>query len=294
MGIRFDCPNGHKLNVKSFLAGKKGICPQCGAKFRIPESSTDAADDGSEADMGPPPDEGRPVVKAMDGAPPMEPKPGAKTTVAQQPKAATAPVTPVAAVPTGVPVGTVTPVTVTPVVPVGTAAQPATLADAVRAAAATAATAPAPAPAAAANDPIAEAPTAIWYVRPPSGGQYGPARGDLLRQWVNEGRVTPQSLVWREGWPDWKVASDVFPSLGGAAPEVSGGIPVDVGGSTRKTARYIAKKKSSNTVAIGGIVILVLVVIGLVVALAFVLSNTKTSATAARATAAVEVAAVPR
>jgi hypothetical protein len=224
----------------------------------------------------------------------MEPKPGAKTAVAQQPKAAAAPVTPVTAVPTGAPVGTVKPATVTPVVPVGTAAQPATLADAVRAAAATAATSPAPAPAAATNDPIAEAPTAIWYVRPPSGGQYGPARGDLLRQWVNEGRVTPQSLVWREGWPDWKVASDVFPSLGGAAPEVSGGIPVDVGGSTRKTARYIAKKKSSNTVAIGGIVILVLVVIGLVVALAFVLSNTKTSAMAARATAAVEVAAVPR
>jgi hypothetical protein len=273
MGIRFDCPNGHKLNVKSFLAGKKGICPQCGAKFRIPEASTDAADDGSEADMGPPPDEGRPIVKAMDGAPPMGSKPAPQAAAAPTKAAAPATVAPAAAVPTGVPVATVTPVTVTPVAPVGTAAQPATLADAVRAAAATAVVAPASAPAA--NDPIAEAPTAIWYVRPPSGGQYGPARGDLLRQWVNEGRVTPQSLVWREGWPDWKIASDVFPSLGGAAPAVTDGVPVDVGGSTRKTARYIAKKKSSNTLAIGGIVILVLVVIGLVVALAFVLSNTK-------------------
>lgn len=270
MGIRFDCPNGHKLNVKSFLAGKKGICPQCGAKFRIPEAST-ATDDGSEADMGPPPDEGRPAVQSMGGAPPQEPKPASKS-AASQPQNAPA-VAAVAAIPTGVPVGTVAAAAMTPVVPVGTAAQPATLADAVRAAAATAATAPAPA--AATNDPVAEAPTAIWYVRPPSGGQYGPARGDLLRQWVNEGRVTPQSLVWREGWPDWKVASDVFPSLGGSVAGVNEGVPVDVGGSTRKTARYIAKKKSSNTVAIGGIVILVLVVIGLVVALAFVLSNTK-------------------
>src|SRR3954454_10101863 len=36
MGIRFSCPNGHKLNVKTFLAGKRGVCPQCGAKFEIP------------------------------------------------------------------------------------------------------------------------------------------------------------------------------------------------------------------------------------------------------------------
>jgi hypothetical protein len=36
MGIRFSCPNGHKLNVKDNLAGKRGICPACGAKFVIP------------------------------------------------------------------------------------------------------------------------------------------------------------------------------------------------------------------------------------------------------------------
>lgn len=36
MGIRFSCPSGHKLNVKEFLAGKRGVCPQCGAKFVIP------------------------------------------------------------------------------------------------------------------------------------------------------------------------------------------------------------------------------------------------------------------
>lgn len=37
MGIRFQCPSGHKLHVKTFLAGKRGICPHCGAKFTIPE-----------------------------------------------------------------------------------------------------------------------------------------------------------------------------------------------------------------------------------------------------------------
>ena len=40
MGIRFYCPNGHKLNVKEKLAGKRGICPQCGVKLLIPRKST--------------------------------------------------------------------------------------------------------------------------------------------------------------------------------------------------------------------------------------------------------------
>jgi hypothetical protein len=43
MGIRFNCPNGHKLNVKEFLAGKRGVCPQCGAKFIIPTPAEGAA-----------------------------------------------------------------------------------------------------------------------------------------------------------------------------------------------------------------------------------------------------------
>ncbi len=40
MGIRFYCPNGHKLNVKVFQAGRKGICPRCGAGVEIPHEST--------------------------------------------------------------------------------------------------------------------------------------------------------------------------------------------------------------------------------------------------------------
>ncbi|QEG34041.1 DUF4339 domain-containing protein [Bythopirellula goksoeyrii] len=39
MGIRFFCPNGHKLNVKGFLAGKRGICPECDARFLVPMES---------------------------------------------------------------------------------------------------------------------------------------------------------------------------------------------------------------------------------------------------------------
>jgi hypothetical protein len=44
MGIKFTCPNGHKLNVKPFLAGKRAVCPKCGVKMRVPlESQTATA-----------------------------------------------------------------------------------------------------------------------------------------------------------------------------------------------------------------------------------------------------------
>jgi hypothetical protein len=37
MGIVAFCPAGHRIKVKDHLAGKKGICPTCGGRFRIPE-----------------------------------------------------------------------------------------------------------------------------------------------------------------------------------------------------------------------------------------------------------------
>jgi hypothetical protein len=65
------------------------------------------------------------------------------------------------------------------------------------------------------TDPFTEAPKAVWYVRPASGGQFGPANGEVMGTWVAEGRVSPDSLVWREGWRDWREAAAVFPQLGG-------------------------------------------------------------------------------
>ena len=39
MGIRFECPNGHQLHVKAFLAGERGICPECDVRFIVPAES---------------------------------------------------------------------------------------------------------------------------------------------------------------------------------------------------------------------------------------------------------------
>ena len=55
MGIRFYCPNGHKLNVKAFLAGKRGICPDCDVKFIVPSESGGTVGAIDENEPPPPP-----------------------------------------------------------------------------------------------------------------------------------------------------------------------------------------------------------------------------------------------
>lgn len=59
-------------------------------------------------------------------------------------------------------------------------------------------------------DDITSDPTAVWYVRRISGEQYGPAQSMLFWQWVQEGRVPPDSYVWKQGWLEWKSAKDWF------------------------------------------------------------------------------------
>lgn len=172
MGIRFPCPDcGAKLNVKSELAGKRGVCPKCQSKIQIPAESVDAgpADAPSPAAVAP------------------EPLPQIRT----QPASAPAPSAPA------------------PTAPV---------------------------------QPAAAAAASRWFVRPPSGGQFGPAAEALLRQWIGEGRITPDTLVWREGDPEWLKASAAFPELTAAVPTpptplVTGGtVPISAGVTLPKPA----------------------------------------------------------
>ena len=150
MGIRFTCPQGHRLHVKSFLAGKRGICPHCGARFDIPLTDTGRVD----AVFAP-----RHQSRRL--------QPGSSAIAIAQ------------GITTSVP--------------------------AVNGELSSAATATADAP--------AESEAASWYVRPTSGGQYGPIDDQLVRQWIRESRLAADSLVWRDDWPDWRRASDVFAEL---------------------------------------------------------------------------------
>ena len=129
------------------------------------------------------------------------------------------------------------------------------------------------------GDPISEAPNANWYVRPPSGGQYGPAKGDVLRKWIGEGRVTADSLIWRDGWDDWQTAGPLFPELtGGQAttpdPDAGGGMGVSPGGPGTKPRPSVPRRKKSNSsLAVAIVVILVLISFALIGVLIAVLAN---------------------
>ena len=171
MGIKFLCPNGHKLHVKAFLSGKKAICPKCGVRVVVPSDGQQVDDAQLEAD----------------------PASSAAEAVDLQPLTATA---------------------------VG-------LADSTHPASNAASAIASPA---ALIDPIDDAPSAVWYVRPATGGQFGPASGEIMRAWIVEGRVGASSLVWRAGWQEWRAASAIFPQLGSllASPGVSVGPPKSV------------------------------------------------------------------
>ncbi len=187
MGIRFYCPNGHKLNVKSFLAGMRGICPHCGARVNIPLQSTRP----SSKELR------RQRAQAAPGAPDHAPVAAeqARTEAEAEfearlalPSDADNRAAADASAPGNLP----------PQQSGGSTGGPA----------------PMPGPGVGqVPDPLEEAPDASWYVIPPTGGQYGPASASVMRTWLAEGRIGPDSLVWREGWPDWKEARHVFPQV---------------------------------------------------------------------------------
>jgi len=261
MGIRCYCPNGHKLNIKEFLAGRMGICPHCGVKFPIPKESTRAATKKRQGKKG----QREPTAQAIPlvenhvppaaegqtfGATPGDatPQPSAPVIIPQDPSA-TAPSTFVAAGP-----APATP-TVSPAVPATPLSRPAEPE---------------------APDPLTEAGDVVWYVRPASGGQFGPANAEVMRAWITEGRVAADSLVWREGWRDWQEAAEVFPQL---KPEPSpfaltgisapGQIP-SAGVSTEAAPSSLARprRRSTNSQAV---IITALILAVVVLAAVFIL-----------------------
>jgi hypothetical protein len=212
MGIRFACPHCQRqLNIKSFLAGKRGFCPHCSKKIRIPEEPEELQETPDEINIAaqqkpvrqgavqfraaPAEDDEAELARAAARAEQVPlrldediPVISQGTTVEAAPRRASSGSD---APPTGPPGKT----------KVGGATRTAHL------------------------DPIDEAPGALWYVRPASGGQYGPANGELLRRWIAEGRVPTTSYVWREGWSDWLPASDVLKRIQGGDMATAGNEP---------------------------------------------------------------------
>jgi hypothetical protein len=282
MGIRFLCATcGHKLNVKSFLAGKRGVCPQCGNGLDIPlesqitksSSITKPVSVGASVDSA----RGKEAVPVRDpiSTPAAADLPTSLPTVGAPEKAkkplSRQAVTSVADASTNATTSDCSPLAV-PMQPAQDrqSTQPATpVASPVEA------TPVEPAPV----DPIDEAPNAIWYIRPASGGQYGPARGEIMRKWMGEGRVSADSLVWREGWDDWSTAADVFPSLGaGITPPVSApagpaSFTAAATSPTSTSATIRPRRRNSAVLAVTVVSVLGLMCIALFVALILILMN---------------------
>jgi hypothetical protein len=127
-----------------------------------------------------------------------------------------------------------------------------------------------------AHDPLAQGAELVWYVRPPTGGQYGPARGEVMRRWIDEGRICPDCLVWREGWTEWLQAGHVFAGLDSGDPPYAAMLtppPVPSGKESTPDVREVARPRRRSSglgKSIAAILFLGLLVVALLVALILV------------------------
>lgn len=278
MGIRVTCPNCNKqLNVKSFLAGKRGVCPECKTKFDIPA--------GSEHNVVLEVEDVEPSLDLRHVERPREPAP------VYAPVAPQAPVFPQVA-PAAPYAGSAPPASY-PFPAAVPAAAVATVA-AVGLPAAGPVSPPMVAPyAAAPADPIAEAPHASWHICSATGERYGPVLGQVLRQWITERRLAADSLIWRDGWAQWQRADQVFvelspippvavvaaPMMVGIAPQAAmfpaaeASVPVDAFPSApvRPTFSRSYGRRSDNSMRTLVLVLLVLAVLILAPLLGYVL-----------------------
>lgn len=191
MGIVAFCPNGHRVKVKDELAGRKGICPTCSARFRIPRKGAELprAAAGDEWERPPPARvlsldplvaSTLPVACALDDA---------DTVDAIEPA-----MEPGDALPDFVPVSSGEddpgPVENPPDRPPG--GLPAAGSR----------------PAHAALD---ERPELAWCHAIRGGTPSTPLTAADMRAWLDSGAASTGHVVWRADWPEWRPLGEVFP-----------------------------------------------------------------------------------
>jgi hypothetical protein len=232
MGVRFACHAcGKRLNIKSELAGRRGICPACSVRFRIPIHDTETSTPVEHSDSNGSSDS---VITSN----------GESIAVSQ---AANSPVTSSMG-------GTATRSAPT------SQSQPQP--NSAQRSSRQAAPHPQPhTPAPQSLEQILGGSSATWYVRPPSGGQYGPADGPTLGQWISEGRVADTAMLWRDGWLDWRSAKQVLPIFNNNGSTANSASPTqsipprpiaDVNGSGMIAEQATATTEPSSELRTGG------------------------------------------
>jgi hypothetical protein len=204
MGIVAYCPSGHRMKVKDHLAGRKGICPTCGARFRIPLASMTAS---ARAAATLPPAASFPPVASFPAAAPIVAAPAAGL-----PTAAVASLDPADAV--GLPRVLLltepgTDIASRPDEP--PLVDPDPTADVVLESEA--------------DEPTdgAAADELFWFVAIPGGQPSAAMKDPEMRAWLDSGQATGGEVVWRSDWADWKPISAAFPETFPVQPPGAGG-----------------------------------------------------------------------
>ena len=59
-----------------------------------------------------------------------------------------------------------------------------------------------------ATDPLQVPAAGTWYVHLPTGKQLGPVGSSTVQEWLDQARIGVDTLVWREGWAEWRTVRD--------------------------------------------------------------------------------------
>lgn len=177
MGIVAYCPQGHRVKVKADLAGKKGLCPTCGMKFRIPHAGDEARDRLSPLPLETPPAAGPAGATAWPTARIVSVDPAVVATLpralaAEGPTGAAAPVA------SGQPAFPPSPFPAVPQRPWHPA--------------------------------IAERPDLAWSIAQPGGEPSPSLSAEGMQAWLDAHQWTGEEYVWRADWPEWLPFRQVF------------------------------------------------------------------------------------
>lgn len=186
MGIVAFCPNGHRIKVKDRFAGKKGICPTCQSRFRIPHRQLQASPGGRPGDAL-----GLPAARAVAFDPQV---------IATLPavRASTA----------AHDVGEPEPGRVSTEPDVDVAEAEADLSPAVADTG----------HGGGRHALLDERPDLAWCVAERGGAPSAPLETAEIRAWLESGAATSDHVVWRADWPDWRPLEQVFPDAVGRRP----------------------------------------------------------------------------
>jgi hypothetical protein len=197
MGIVCRCPNGHRVKVKDHQAGKRALCPNCGATFSIPAAGGGAAD-GSRAPEGTPDHSQLPLARFV----PLDPSVIATLPrampfgAARAAAAAAAPAAAAAAAATAEPPESLEPYAET--LPLGVDPF---------------AGGPSDAAPSQLHPAIADRPDLAWRIAYPGGEPSEPVEAATMQDWLAGGQAEGTELVWRADWADWQPVRTVFPEF---------------------------------------------------------------------------------